>query len=72
MTIDDGVFDAVKAQAQASGRKLGKVLSQMVRRGLRASTEAAKTNGLPVFKVPQDAPIIPSSRARDLLAEEST
>jgi hypothetical protein len=70
VTLDDDVFEAVQAQAQASGKKLGEVLSQLARRGLRASTQKAARSGLPVFKVQPNADIIPSSRARDLLAED--
>ena len=72
VTLDDDVFEAAKAQAHASGRKLGEVLSQLARRGLRASSSAASANGLPVFKVTPGANVIPSSRARDLLAEDVT
>lgn len=71
ITLDDDVFDAAKSQALASGKSLGQVLSQLARRGLRASAQAAQTNGLPVFKVRSDSDIIPSSRSRDLLAEEA-
>jgi len=72
VTIDDDVFEAATAQAQASGMRLGEVLSQLARRGLSASAEKAQTKGLPVFKVPEGAAVIPSSRARDLLAEDAT
>jgi hypothetical protein len=72
VTLDDDVFEAVQSLAQASGKKLGEVLSQVARRGLRASARTAKRNGLPVFRVAEDAPLIPSSRARDLLAEDAT
>ncbi len=71
ITLDDDVFDAAKSQAQASGKSLGQVLSQLARRGLRTSVQGAETNGLPVFKVRSDSDIIPSSRARDLLADEA-
>jgi len=70
VTIDDDVFEAVKAQAQASGKRLGEVLSQIARAGLRASVETANVKGLPVFKVPPGAEVIPTSRAGKLLAEE--
>jgi hypothetical protein len=39
-------------------------------RSQRAGNFASK-NDLPVFKVPADAPVIPSSRAKQLDAEES-
>jgi hypothetical protein len=70
LTIDDDVFDAVQAQARASGKRLGEVFSQIARAGLQASMETGNVNGLPVFKVPAGAEIIPTNRARDLLAEE--
>ena len=72
VTLDDDVFKAAQAQAQASGKKLGEVLSQLARRGLRASSQGANKKGLPVFEVAPNAGIIPSSRAKELLAEDAT
>jgi hypothetical protein len=72
VTLDDDVFEAARAQAQASGKNLGEVLSLLARRGLRASTPGTRQGGLPVFKVQPDADIIPSSRAKELLAEDAT
>jgi hypothetical protein len=72
VTLDDDVFQVVQAQAQASGKKLGKVLSHLVRKGLRASPPMRKKRGLPVFKVSSSAKIIPSNRAGQLLAEDLT
>ncbi|HEY5707285.1 MAG TPA: hypothetical protein VIS96_17125 [Terrimicrobiaceae bacterium] len=72
VTLDDDVFEAARAQAEASGKRLGEVLSQLARRGLRASAQSAAKGGLPVFKVRPNAEIIPSSRAKELLAEEAT
>ncbi len=70
VTLDDDVFQAAQAQAQASGQRLGKALSVLVRRGLKGAPSSAHKNGLPVFNVPSSAEIIPSSRAGELLAEE--
>lgn len=72
MTLDDDVFEAAKAQAEASGKKLGEVLSQLARRGLRASPGGTGKRGLPVFKVRPNSRIIPSTRAKELLAEDAT
>jgi hypothetical protein len=72
VTLDDDVFEAARARAQASGKKLGEVLSQLARRGLRASAGGANISGLPVFKVQPKAKIIPCSRAKGLLAEDAT
>ena len=64
----DDVFEAARAPAEGSGRPLGAVLSHLVRWGLRCAPEFANRNGLPVFKVPPDAKIIPAGRASELLA----
>jgi hypothetical protein len=70
VTLDDDVFEAARAQAEASGQRLGAVLSQLARRGLRDSAKVGHKNGLPVFQISAHASIIPSNRARDILAEE--
>ena len=72
ITLDNEVFEAAAALAASSGKRLGQVLSELARRGLRAQAAPATRHGLPVFRVPADAPIIPSNRARDLLAEDAT
>ena len=70
ITLDDDVFEAVRTQALASGMTLGKVLSELARRSLRAVPQTSRKRGLPVFKVAADAAIIPSSRAGEILAED--
>jgi hypothetical protein len=70
LTLDDDVYEAAQSLARASGRRLGQVVSELVRRSLRAPPAIASRNGLPVFTVKDGADIIPSDRARDLLAEE--
>ena len=71
MTVDDDVFEAAQALAHSSGKKLGQVLSQLARRGLRAQLKTGRKSGLPVFRVAADAPVIPSNRAQKLLAEDA-
>lgn len=70
VTLDADVFEAARAQAQASGKTLGEVLSQLARRGLRAPARSAAKSGLPVFSIQPNAEIIPSSRAKELLSED--
>lgn len=72
ITIDNDVFEAARALTASSGKKLGEVISQLARRGLKARPEASKKNRLPVFSVPADAPVIPADRAREILAEAET
>lgn len=72
VSLDDDVFEAAQALAASSGKRLGDVLSQLARRGLRTEGTTTTRNGLPVFKVAPDAPVIPSNRAKKLLADDLT
>ena len=47
-------------------------MSALVRKGLTAERDFSAKNGLPIFQVPNDAPIIPGDLAGRLLAEEAT
>lgn len=70
LTLDDDVARAAQAMATASGKRLGQVVSELMRRGLRSAPGTASRSGLPVFRVDPAAEIIPADRARDLLADE--
>lgn len=72
LTLDDDVFQAAQALAQSSGKKIGQVVSNLARRGLRGDRRGSNKNGLPVFSVSADAKVIPTLRARDLLADDRT
>jgi len=72
LTLENDVYEAAQAMAQASGKRLGAVVSLLMRRGLKASAETATgRSGLPVFHTASGDPIIPSNRARDLLSAEA-
>jgi predicted CopG family antitoxin len=72
ITLEDDVYEAVQALAKASGKRLGEVLSELARRALKAESRAvSRKGGLPVFKVSPSARLIPSSRAADMLADET-
>ncbi len=70
LTLDRDVFEAAQALARASGKRLGQVVSELARRGLR-TRPSATADGFPTFAVPPDAPIIPSDRASEMLADET-
>ena len=58
--IDDDVLAAARALAAAEKASMGKVLSQLARRGL-APRPSATRKGFPVFKVsPQASPLTPA------------
>jgi Arc/MetJ family transcription regulator len=71
VTLDDDVFQAVQGLARGSGKRLGEVLSELVRRALKSDSRGlTREGGLPVFRVAPDAALIPTSRAAELLADE--
>jgi hypothetical protein len=75
VTLDDDVYEAALAHAQATGKRLGQVLSEMARlafqpAGRRSREQAAKGARFPVFEVPQGARLITASRIQKALDED--
>lgn len=71
VSLDDDIFEAAQSLAASSGKKLGQVLSQLARRGLRVEAKTSRKSGLPTFPVAANAAVIPSNRAQKLLAEDA-
>ncbi len=53
LTIDDDVLTAAKGQAQAQGRSIGEVISDLARQSLRRPVAAGERNGIPLLPVSQ-------------------
>jgi len=72
LTLDRDVYEAALHLSRASGRRLGKVLSELARRGLTppAPPPRRSRRRFPAFDVPASAPIIPASRVQEYLDEE--
>lgn len=70
ITLDQDVYEAAKALADAAGEKLGNVVSTLARKGLKAQEPLTSTSGLSVFQVEADAPIIPGALAGKLGAND--
>lgn len=75
MTLDDDVYEAAQVRAKATGRRLGRVLSEMARQALQPSGKGSKSpakgaSRFPVFEVPADAGLIPASRIQRALDED--
>ena len=69
--LDHDVYEAAVCLARDSGRSLGKVLSELARRGLQREKPAAKgRRRIPTFQVPPDASVILASRVQGVLDEE--
>jgi hypothetical protein len=68
------VYEAAQAYARATGKRLGRVLSEMARQALQPSGGRSKrsrkeASRFPVFEVPADARMIPASRIQKALDE---
>jgi len=72
VTLDDDVYEAAQAYAQATGKRLGRVLSEMARQALHSAVQrlGRGTSRFPVFDVPANARLIPASRAQKALNED--
>jgi len=70
MTLADDVYRAVKTLAESSGKSIGEVVSELARRALQPQVRDDILDALPVFSVPANSPVIPGSRAAEMLAEE--
>lgn len=70
LSLDSDIYEAAKSLADASGQNLGVVVSTLARKGLKRQESFGERNGLPVFQVPVDAPVIPGGLAGRLMSEE--
>ena len=69
LTLDDDLFELVKHHARLRGHSLGRVISDLVRRGLEAPTPAEERNGLVMFRLPPDSPAVSSELVHRLESE---
>jgi hypothetical protein len=69
--IDDDVLQAARSLAAAESRSIGKVLSDLARRGLAPTKPTKSRSGFPVFEVSRDAPPITLDMVRDALDDEA-
>jgi hypothetical protein len=68
LNLDDEVFQLARGYAESRSLALGKAVSELVRKGLRAPTPVRMVNGLAVFDVPHDSSIT-SKRVKELESE---
>ncbi|SPE28155.1 Antitoxin VapB39 [Candidatus Sulfotelmatobacter sp. SbA7] len=68
LNLDDEVFQLARGYARSRSLALGKAVSELVRKGLRAPTPTRMVNGLMVFDVPPDSRIT-SERVKELESE---
>ncbi len=69
MLVD--LLELAKRQAKLRGQSLGATLSDLVRRGLNAPTPSQEKDGLVVFHLPADSPVVTTDDVRRLDQEQS-
>jgi len=72
VTLDDEAYEAAVTLAKTSGKRLGEVMSDLIRRALQ-KPQGPPTGGkkrFPTFDVPPDAPMISLRAIRRAWEEE--
>jgi hypothetical protein len=69
LKIDDDVFEVAKSLADAEGRTVGEVISDLARKGLRPRDCGDYRDGFPVFEVEESAAPVTLEKVRLALDE---
>jgi hypothetical protein len=69
LTLDDDILKLAARQAKLRGVSLGQTVSDLLRKGLNASTPAQDKDGLVVFHLPPDSPKVTTDDVRRLESE---
>jgi hypothetical protein len=69
LTLDDDVVELVQRQAKLRGVSMGQAVSDLLRRGLTASTPSRCQDGLVVFQLPADSPTVTTDDVRRIEIE---
>jgi hypothetical protein len=69
LDVDDDVLKAARSLARSQGRSLGRVVSDLARKGLAPRRESSR-RGFPVFKVSRDAAPLTSDAVERALDDE--
>jgi len=70
LQIDDDVLAAARVLARHDGKSVGRVISDLARRGLRSVSLVRRHADFPVFDLPDDAPPIGEETVRAALEDE--
>lgn len=64
LTLEKDVYQVAKRYAAARGVRLGKAVTELVRRGLAAREATREKNGLVVFDLPAGSPPVTAEDVR--------
>ncbi len=69
LVLDDDVLDSARALAERRGVPIGRVVSELARKGLSAPESGARRNGILLFPVQVESGVVTPEIVRDLLEE---
>jgi hypothetical protein len=69
LSLDDDIFREAKAYAQSRDIPIGKAVSELVRRGLRAPLQTKVVNGFHLVELPPGSPQVSIEHVRKLQDE---
>lgn len=69
ISLDDDIYTSVKQYADDRSIGLGRALSEIVRRNLSRPAPTHVVNGLTVFTLPADSPLVTSEHVRKIESE---
>ncbi len=70
LSLENDASRAVRTYAKRNRISLGKAASELIRRGTRYQLGTRIVNGIPVFDVPEDFPLITAKQVQEILDEE--
>jgi len=72
VTLDDEVYEAALTLSKASGKRLGEVISQLIRRAIQSpeAPSQKRGKGFPAFEVPHGTPMISVRSIREAWEEQ--
>lgn len=70
LALESDATEAIRAYSVTNRISLGKAASELIRRGARYQLGVKKVNGVPVFDVPGDFPVVTTEQVQRLLDEE--
>lgn len=70
LALDDDAIRTLRDHAERRGVSLGEAASDLIRNGSRYQLTTRLMNGLPVFDVPEDFPLVTDDLVRRLAEDE--
>lgn len=70
LSLEKDADKAIRSYAKRNRISMGKAASELIRRGTRYQLGTRIVNGITVFDVPEDFPVITAEQVQEILDEE--